>query len=76
VLSVFNLGDGMSVMIKHGNYYTIYSNLSSVSVSKGATIKTSQVIGKAGGDENGGGKIDFLLMIDKKNVNPMSWLHR
>lgn len=76
VLSVFNLGDGMSVMIKHGNYYTIYSNLSSVSVAKGATVTTSQVIGRAGGDENGGGKVDFLLMIDKKNVNPQSWLHR
>jgi len=76
VLSVFNLGDGMSVMIKHGNYYTIYSNLSSVSVSKGTPVKTRQVIGKAGGDENGGGKVDFLLMIDKKNVNPQSWLHR
>jgi septal ring factor EnvC (AmiA/AmiB activator) len=76
VLSVFNLGDGMSVMIKHGNYYTIYSNLSSASVAKGAAVTRGQVIGKGGGDENGGGKVDFLLMIDKKNVNPQSWLHR
>ncbi len=76
VLSVFNLGDGMSVMIKHGNYYTIYSNLTNVSVSKGTSVRTGQAIAKAGGDENGGGKVDFLLMIDKKNVNPQSWLHR
>lgn len=61
----------MSVMIKHGNYYTIYGNLSSASVQKGTTIKRGQVIGKAGADEdNGGGKIDFLLMQDKRNVNP------
>ncbi|MGB3004881.1 MAG: peptidoglycan DD-metalloendopeptidase family protein [Chitinophagaceae bacterium] len=77
VLSVFNLGDGMSVMIKHGNYYTIYSNLSSASVQKGTTIRRGQVIGKAGADEdNSGGKIDFLLMQDKRNVNPRPWLNR
>lgn len=75
VLSVFNLGDGMSVMIKHGNFYTIYSNLSSVSVSKDAIVKTGQAIGRAGNDDDGnGGKIDFMLMQDKKNINPRPWL--
>ncbi len=75
VLNVFNLGDGMSVMIKHGNYYTIYSNLTSVSVSKGSPVKTGQSIGKAGSDEDGnGGKIDLLLMQDKRNINPRPWL--
>lgn len=75
VLSVFNMGDGMSVMIKHGNYYTIYSNLSSASVSKGTMVSTGQTIGKVGSDEDGsGGKIDFLLMQDKKNINPRPWL--
>lgn len=75
ILSVFNLGDGMSVMIKHGNFYTIYSNLSSVSVAKGAVVKTGQAIGKAGNDDDGnGGKIDFMLMQDKKNINPRPWL--
>ena len=76
VLSVFNMGDGMAVMIKHGNYYTIYSNLSSTSIAKGATVKARQVIGKAGSDDNGGGKIDLLLMLDKKNINPRPWLSR
>lgn len=74
VLSVFNMEDGMAIMIKHGNYYTIYSNLSSVSVAKGTSVSTGQIIGKAGKSEDGGGEIDFILMIDKKNVNPKSWL--
>ncbi len=76
VLSVFNTGDGMAIMVKHGNYYTIYSNLSSTSIAKGATVKARQVIGKAGSDDNGGGKIDLLLMLDKKNINPRPWLSR
>lgn len=74
VLSVFNMEDSWAVMLKHGNYFTIYSNLGSVSVSKGSMVTTSQVIGKVGKSEEGGGEIDLILMIDKKNVNPRSWL--
>ena len=48
VVSVFNIGDTKSVMIRHGKYFTVYSNLSSVSVSKGANVKTGQSIGKVG----------------------------
>lgn len=76
VSSVANLGDGLMVMIRHGKYFTIYSGLSSVSVSKGATVRTGQGIGRIGADDEGGsgGKMDFLLMIEAKNVNPEPWL--
>jgi septal ring factor EnvC (AmiA/AmiB activator) len=77
VAGVFNLGDGMAVTIKHGRYFTTYSNLTGVSVSKGATVKTGQAIGRAGKDDEGdGGQIDFILMIESKNVNPEGWLRR
>ena len=78
VFGIFNIGDTKSVMIRHGKYFTVYSNLSSVNVSKGATVSTNQVIGKVAADEddNQGGKLEFLLMEDKKNLNPEPWLHR
>lgn len=77
VAGVFNIGDGMVVTIRHGRYFTTYSNLTSVSVSKGMAVKTGQVIGKAGrADEGDGGQLDFLLMIEAKHVNPEAWLHR
>ena len=76
VKAVFNIGDTKSVMIQHGKYFTVYSNLGSVNTSKGAMVKTGQVIGKVGEDESDGegGKLDFLLMIESKNVNPEQWL--
>jgi len=40
VVGVYNLGDGMAVTIRHGKYFTTYSNLNGVSVSKGSTVKT------------------------------------
>ncbi|MEI9910291.1 MAG: M23 family metallopeptidase [Bacteroidota bacterium] len=64
-------------MIRHGKYFTSYSNLSAVNVSKGAEVKTGQVIGKVGEAQDGaGGQVDFMLMIEKNNVNPESWLRR
>ena len=78
VVSVFNVGDSRSVMIRHGKYFTVYSNLSAVTVSKGATVKTNQLIGKVAPDEETGegGKLEFLLMQENKKLNPESWLHR
>jgi septal ring factor EnvC (AmiA/AmiB activator) len=75
VAAVHNYGDGALVVIRHGKYFTSYSNLSGVSVSKGATVSRGQVIGKAGENEDGsGGKVDFILMIENRNVNPQLWL--
>jgi murein hydrolase activator len=77
VSAVHNYGDGAMVIIRHGKYFTSYSNLSGVNVSKGATVKRGQVIGKAGdADDNSGGQIDFILMIEANNVNPSAWLRR
>jgi murein hydrolase activator len=78
VVSVFNIGDSKSVMIRHGKYFTVYSNLSSVNVTKGANVNTGQSIGKVGvDDETGeGGKLEFLLMVENKKLNPEQWLHR
>lgn len=77
VAGVYNMGDGMAVTIRHGKYFTTYNNLSSSSVKKGDVVKTGQPIGRAGRDEDGvGGQIDFLLMIETKNVNPEAWLRR
>jgi murein hydrolase activator len=77
VAAVYNLGDGMAITIRHGKYFTTYSNLSSVNVSKKDPIALGQVIGhSAQAEEGDGGQVDFILMIETKNVNPEPWLHR
>lgn len=77
VRGIYNLGDGMAVTIRHGKYFTTYSNLSGVTVSKGDMVKTGQQIGRAGSNEAGNaGQIDFILMIETKNVDPKPWLRR
>lgn len=77
ISAVHNYGDGAAIIIRHGKYYTSYSNLSGVNVAKGATVKRGQVIGRAGDSDDGSsGRIDFMLMIEAKNVNPAPWLRR
>jgi septal ring factor EnvC (AmiA/AmiB activator) len=77
VSAVSNTGDGMMVMIRHGKYFTVYSNLSSASVSRGDAVRTGQAIGRtAEADDGSGGQLDFMLMIESKNVNPQPWLRR
>lgn len=77
VVGVYNLGDGMAVTIRHGKYFTTYSNLTGVGVTKNAVVKTGQQIGRAGKDDDGsGGQIDFILMIESRNVDPQPWLRR
>jgi septal ring factor EnvC (AmiA/AmiB activator) len=77
VAGVYNMGDGMAVTLRHGKYFTTYSNLTGVNVSKGGSVSTGQSIGRVGqSDDGSGGQIDFILMIENKNVNPEPWLRR
>ncbi len=77
VIGVFNMGDGMAVTVRHGKYFTTYSNLVGVTVSKGSSVKTGQVIGRTGRSEDGdGGQVDLILMMETKNIDPKPWLRK
>ena len=75
VVSVSKVGNTSFVVLRHGKYFTAYSNLASVNVSKGSAVARGQAIGTVGADEEtGSGKLDFILMIEEKNVDPRAWL--
>ena len=64
------------VMIKHGKYFTTYSNLQNVVVSRGTKVSTGQVIGKAAVNDDGVGEVSFQLDTEKGPQNPEIWLRR
>ncbi len=74
VTLVSYIEDKQAVFIKHGKYFTVYSNLASASVQRGDNVKTGQAIGKAGANDDGQGQVDFILMKESQNVNPEQWL--
>ena len=73
---VKDMENGQAVFIKHGKYFTVYSNLSSTNIQAGAHVKTGQVIGKAGVNDDGQGEVDLMIMKESNNVNPEQWLIR
>ncbi|MDR1918143.1 MAG: peptidoglycan DD-metalloendopeptidase family protein [Tannerellaceae bacterium] len=79
VTSIFvQRGFNNSVIIRHGNYLTVYSNLSAVYVKQGDVVKARQSIGKVFTDsENDNATIlHFELWKEKDKQNPQPWLRR
>lgn len=74
VTTVYDVAGSQAVTIKHGKYFTTYYNLSTVNVSKGATVKMGQAIGKAAQNDDGDGEIIFVVNIESKFVDPEDWL--
>lgn len=65
------------VMIRHGNYLTLYRNLSQVYVKKGDKVKTKQVIGEVfTNPSNGETILSFTLSKGTATENPASWIYK
>lgn len=66
-----------SVLIRHGNYISVYKNLSKIYVKKGQIIQTNQEIGQVFTNPNSGESIlNFSLFKDGSTQNPMYWIMR
>lgn len=65
-----------TVMVRHGNYWTIYINLSSVSVNKGDKIDIKQTLGKVWTNEvTGETVLKFYVVQNASYLNPQQWLN-
>lgn len=78
VAAVFQLNGLFNVLIRHGNYISVYCNLASASVKSGDTVTTKQAIGQvfSDGTDNGRTVLHFQLRREKEKLNPEPWLNR
>lgn len=79
VTTIFALeGYNNSVIVRHGNYLTVYSNLTSVYVTKGSKVKTGQALGKIYADPDRGGitQLHFQVWKERTKLNPEQWIRR
>ena len=69
-------GSNQSVIVKHGNYRTVYSNLVTLYVKVGDKISTKQKIGQVYTDTENDNKTElyFMLYKDTEIQNPETWL--
>ncbi|MGB1307375.1 MAG: murein hydrolase activator EnvC family protein [Oceanihabitans sp.] len=66
-----------SVLVRHGNYFTAYSNLGKIYVKKGDKVSTKQEIGEVfTNPSNGQSILSFSIFKNAKTENPASWIYK
>jgi murein hydrolase activator len=68
-------GANMTVIIRHGNYYSVYTNLVNVKVRKGEKVDTKQIIGEVYQDPSANYNSTIKFMIfEKQYLDPELWI--
>ncbi len=68
-------GKNKVVIIRHGNFFTVYANLSEVNVIAGHKVKTKQIIGTAGTDaEEDKTYVELQIWNGSIKLDPEQWI--
>ncbi|MCH8904503.1 MAG: peptidoglycan DD-metalloendopeptidase family protein [Bacteroidetes bacterium] len=74
---IYNPSFHKAVLIQHGEYFTVYSNLDKVIVKPNDEVTTGQNIGTAYTDEQKGiTEVHLEIWKGEKTMNPDKWLHK
>ncbi len=78
VTSCFMVNGTYAVIIQHGNYRTVYSNLSKLSVKQGDKVETKQALGTIFTDPEQDRKTELYFQVykDRDILNPELWITR
>lgn len=79
VSRVFGIAGGnTAVIIRHGKYLTVYSNLREATVKMGDKVTTKQTIGTVFTDAEDGNKsiLKFQIWLENQKLNPEDWIGR
>jgi murein hydrolase activator len=79
VSKIFPLpGFNISVIVRHGNYLTVYANMSNVYVKSGQKVRTGEALGRVFTDSENGNQtiLHFQIWKDTQRLNPENWLRR
>lgn len=67
-------GKNQVVIIRHGDYKTLYAQLKSTNVRKGQKVKKGDIIGEVYTNRDGVSEIEFHVYKGLNNLNPENWL--
>ena len=74
---IISKNNSRTVLIQHGNFFTVYKNLSQIYVSKGDKLKTKELIGKIATDPlNGQTILSFSVFYNGVPQNPRTWIYK
>lgn len=67
---------GLVVIIRHGEYMTVYANLKSINVKVGTKVSTKQTIGVVNTNDDGVSEFKFQIFKGTHHLNPSVWLSK
>lgn len=67
-------GYGLTVIVKHGEYFTLYSRLKSVSVKVGQSIKGKEIVGQVASNPEGNAEVHFQVWKGLQIMDPSGWI--
>ena len=71
------MGSNTVVIIRHGEYFTVYSNLENVTVKRGDKVKTKQNLGTVHTNKTENKtELHFELLKEQSRQNPANWLSK
>ena len=71
------MGSNTVVIIRHGEYFTVYSNLENVTVKRGDKVKTKQNLGMVHTNKTENKtELHFELLKEQSRQNPANWLSK
>nr|WP_026333641.1 MULTISPECIES: peptidoglycan DD-metalloendopeptidase family protein [Rhodonellum] len=75
VTKIFTIpGYGGTIVVKHGEYYTMYSKLKVISVKSGQTVKAKQLLGHVFTNKEGVAEVHFESWKGLQPMDPSIWL--
>jgi septal ring factor EnvC (AmiA/AmiB activator) len=68
-------GGNLAVLIKHGEYFSVYVNIAELKVKVGDVVKIKQEIGRATHNgKDGNPEFNFQIWKGQDNQDPEKWL--
>ncbi len=71
-------GNGSTMLVNHGEYFTVYTNLASIKVGTGSQVNKGQIIGTVGSNSDGEPIINFQIWKStggsSYKLNPENWI--
>lgn len=74
VSSIQSINGTRTVVVKHGGYFTVYSNLASTFVKSGQQVSAGTQLGEVGSDFDGSITLDFQVWKGTDPVDPLGWV--
>ncbi len=76
VIRVVSLFNDYTVMIRHGEYFSVYSGLKTTTVTQGQKVDVKHSLGTVANNDEGTAELQFQIWKGSSPVNPSSWIAR